>query len=79
MYFLVLEEDSPNLEDLPFRVDFCVSDLGDDLEELSRPAKSISSFNFSFGFPVNVQTTNAYFFDLGPKTSIVEWKVEEKI
>ena len=52
--FLVLEEDSPNLEGLLFRVDFLVFDLGDGLEELSLPVEYALGFRFNFGFFVDV-------------------------
>ena len=44
-------------------MDFCVANLGDGLEELSLLVESILGFGFYLGFPINVCTTNAWFFD----------------
>ena len=54
MYFLVLEEDSLDLEVLPFRDCFLASDLGVGLEELSLPDESMLGFGFFFSFIVDV-------------------------
>ena len=63
MYFLVLEEDSPDLEVLLFRDYFLASDLGVGLEELSLPAEFVLCFGFFFDFSVDVWETNAWVFD----------------
>ena len=52
--FLVLEEDSSNIEGLPFGVDFYISNLRGDLEELSMLAESFLGFDFYFSFPMDV-------------------------
>ena len=54
MYFLVLEEDSLDLEDLPFRDCILAFDLGVGLEELSLPLESILCFGFFFNFSIDV-------------------------
>ena len=80
MYFLVLEEDSPDLEDLPFWDYFLAFDLGVGLEELSLPTKSVLCFDFFFNFSVDIWATNAWIFDpiresnyLSLAYSLVKW------
>ena len=80
MYFLALEEDSLDLEDLPFRVGFWGFDLGVGLEELSLPTESVLCFSFFFYSFVGVWATNACVFDLVRESnylslaySLVKW------
>ena len=64
MYLLVLEEDSLDLEVLPFEDCFLASDLGVGLEELLLHTNSILGFNFFFYFPIDVWASNAQVFEV---------------
>ena len=63
VYFLVLEEDSLDLEVLPFRDYFLASNLGVSLEEHSLATEFVLCFGFFFDFSIDVWATNAWVFD----------------